>query len=137
MPQVGQEGPSGVVSQLRVKLGAGRGPTQPGNTTAWNVLEATVNSPRKETPVTSLPSRALDTYWHDIRDCTPISQDEEIALTRRARTGDTDALGRLVSANLRFVVSVAREFQATGQPLQEDGTVRVVQRRSQGCMTQS
>ena len=87
--------------------------------------------------MTSLPSRALDTYWHDIRDCTPISQDEEIALTRRARTGDTDALGRLVSANLRFVVSVAREFQATGQPLQEDGTVRVVQRRSQGCMTQS
>ena len=69
--------------------------------------------------MTSLPSRALDTYWHDIRDCTPISQDEEIALTRRARTGDTDALGRLVSANLRFVVSVAREFQATGQPLQE------------------
>jgi RNA polymerase primary sigma factor len=69
--------------------------------------------------VAALPSRVLDTYWHDIRDCTPITHEEERALVRKARAGDTDALGQLVSANLRFVVSVAREFQATGQPLSE------------------
>ncbi len=69
--------------------------------------------------MTAIPSRVLDTYWHDIRDCTPISHEEEIALVRRARGGDTEALRELVSANVRFVVSVAREFQASGQPLSE------------------
>lgn len=69
--------------------------------------------------MTAIPSRVLDTYWHDIRDCTPISPEEEVALVRRAREGDDEALRELVSANVRFVVSVAREFQASGQPLSE------------------
>jgi RNA polymerase primary sigma factor len=69
--------------------------------------------------VTTVPSRVLDTYWHDIRDCTPVSQEEEVALVRRAKAGDSEALGQLASANLRFVVSVARDFQGAGQPLSE------------------
>lgn len=80
--------------------------------------------------MTAIPSRVLDTYWHDIRDCTPITHEEEIALVQQARDGDDDALKQLVSANVRFVVSVAREFQASGQPLSElisDGNVGLME----------
>ena len=64
-------------------------------------------------------SSLLSAYWQDIRHCDPISRDEEVDLVRRAREGDQVAMGHLVSANLRFVVAVAKEFRGTGQPLNE------------------
>lgn len=46
-----------------------------------------------------------------------ISADEEIALARRIKQGDQSALEKLVKSNLRFVVSVARQYQNYGLPL--------------------
>jgi RNA polymerase primary sigma factor len=65
------------------------------------------------------PPRALTAYWHDVRDSTPVSREEEAELVRRARGGDDAALQALVVANLRFVVQVANEFRGTGAPLHE------------------
>ncbi|MBT3344278.1 MAG: RNA polymerase sigma factor RpoD/SigA [Gemmatimonadetes bacterium] len=75
-------------------------------------------------------SPVLNSYWRDIRHCDPVSREEEVILVRQAREGDDDALARLVSANLRFVVSVAKEFRGTGQPLSElisDGNVGLLE----------
>jgi len=75
-------------------------------------------------------SAALNSYWRDIRHCAPVSREEEANLVRQAREGDDDALARLISANLRFVVSVAKEFRVTGQPLNElisDGNVGLLE----------
>ncbi|MBI2107117.1 RNA polymerase sigma factor RpoD/SigA [Candidatus Woesearchaeota archaeon] len=52
----------------------------------------------------------VDTYFGDIAGYTPLSREEEIELTRKYREGDLDARNRLVEANLRFVVSVAKEY---------------------------
>lgn len=75
-------------------------------------------------------SATLDSYWNDIRNCEPLSRDEEINLVRQARAGDRDAMGELISSNVRFVVSVAREFRGTGCPMNElisDGNLGLVE----------
>lgn len=46
--------------------------------------------------------------------CTP---EEEIELSKRIQEGDTSAINRLVEANLRFVISVAKQYQGKGLPL--------------------
>lgn len=62
---------------------------------------------------------ALDRYLSEIREHTLLDRDEEAELARRARDGDDAALDRLVNANLRFVVSVARRYAHRGVPLDE------------------
>jgi len=46
-----------------------------------------------------------------------ISPEDEVNLARRIRAGDSEALGKLVQANLRFVVSVAKQYQNQGMSL--------------------
>lgn len=60
---------------------------------------------------------SLTTYLRDIRGYALLSRDEEIALAEHIRGGDTDALDRLVCANLRFVVSIAKKYQHQGVSL--------------------
>jgi RNA polymerase primary sigma factor len=62
-------------------------------------------------------SETLDLYLRDIASSEPLSAQKEIELAQRIRKGDQRARDRLVSANLRFVVSVAREYQNHGVPL--------------------
>ena len=62
-------------------------------------------------------SEALDLYLRDIASSEPLSAKREIELAQRIRKGDQRARDKLVSANLRFVVSVAREYQNHGVPL--------------------
>ena len=64
-------------------------------------------------------SDLLDSYWHDIRKCEPVSRQEEVTLVKRARAGDQQAMNQLISANLRFVVTIAKDYRDTGQPLSE------------------
>jgi RNA polymerase primary sigma factor len=64
-------------------------------------------------------SALLDSYWKDIRHCEPLSREQEVDLVRRARDGDGNAMRELIAANVRFVVSVAREFRGTGCPMNE------------------
>lgn len=61
--------------------------------------------------------RSLDLYLQEIGREDLISVDEEVELSRRIREGDDLALDKLVRANLRFVVSVAKQYQNQGIPL--------------------
>jgi RNA polymerase primary sigma factor len=56
----------------------------------------------------------IEAYWKDIEHFQPLSRAEETALVRRARGGDESATEALVTANLRFVVSVAKRYNNFG-----------------------
>ena len=64
--------------------------------------------------ITNREQGALDKYLADIAKEPMISPDEEVELAQRIRMGDQIALDRLVRANLRFVVSVAKQYQNQG-----------------------
>ena len=61
--------------------------------------------------ITNRDSLSLDKYLNDISKIQLITDIEEIELAKRIRTGDKSALERLINANLRFVVSVAKQYQ--------------------------
>jgi RNA polymerase primary sigma factor len=61
----------------------------------------------------------LASYLDDISDSTPLAAAEEAELAARIRAGDESARNELVEANLRFVVSVAKEYQNRGLSLVE------------------
>ena len=65
------------------------------------------------------PNRIIEMYFNEIGAFSPIDSDMEIKLATMIRDGDEDALKKLVTANLRFVVSVAKEYQGKGLPLQD------------------
>jgi len=67
--------------------------------------------------VTKKDSTSLDIYLHEIGKTSLISVDEEIALARRIKEGDREALVTLIQSNLRFVVSVAKQYQNQGLTL--------------------
>ncbi len=67
--------------------------------------------------VTNRESKSLDKYLQDIGKIGLITADEEVELTKRIREGDQKALETLVGANLRFVVSVAKQYQNHGLKL--------------------
>ena len=63
--------------------------------------------------------RSLDTYLKEIRTIPVLNLEEEMALARDARSGVNGALNKLIQANLRFVVVVARQYQNQGLPLSD------------------
>ena len=67
--------------------------------------------------ITNRESEALDKYLQEIGKEDMISVEEEVELAQRIRKGDTKALERLTKANLRFVVSVAKQYQNQGLSL--------------------
>jgi RNA polymerase primary sigma factor len=68
----------------------------------------------------SAPANAFDQYLLDIRKLPMIENaKEEIRLAKRARKGDQEAVDRLVTANLRFVISYVKRFQGHGLDLSE------------------
>jgi RNA polymerase primary sigma factor len=67
--------------------------------------------------ITSRDSASLEKYLADISKEEMISPDEEIILAKKIREGDEAALDRLTRANLRFVVSVAKQYQNQGLTL--------------------
>ncbi|MFY9311020.1 MAG: RNA polymerase sigma factor RpoD/SigA [Bacteroidia bacterium] len=69
--------------------------------------------------ITNRNAASLDKYLQDISKIPMISADEEIILTQKIRTGDQMALEKLASANLRFVVSVAKQYQNQGISLSD------------------
>lgn len=60
---------------------------------------------------------SIGSYFAEIASSSPLSADEEVALARRISEGYEEARNRLVEANLRFVVSVAMEYQNRGVAL--------------------
>ena len=62
---------------------------------------------------------SLSSYLRDISDSSPLTSDEEGNLARRIRAGDATARNVLVEANLRFVISMAKQYQGRGLSLAE------------------
>ena len=62
---------------------------------------------------------ALDAYLSDIARYPMVTPEEEVELSRRIKAGDRQALDTLVRANLRFVVSVAKQYQGNGMDLND------------------
>jgi len=67
--------------------------------------------------VTNRDTPSLDKYLQEIGKVDLISPEDEVTLARRIKSGDPDALKTLVKANLRFVVSVAKQYQNQGMSL--------------------
>jgi RNA polymerase primary sigma factor len=72
---------------------------------------------------------AFQSYLHDIRGLSLISHEEELRLARRAAAGDTRARRRLVEANLRLVIAIARRYVNSGVPL-----IDLIQEGNMGLM---
>jgi RNA polymerase primary sigma factor len=66
---------------------------------------------------TNRESQSLDKYLQEIGKVELLSPEEEIELARKIRKGDQKALEKLTKANLRFVVSVAKQYQNQGLSL--------------------
>jgi RNA polymerase primary sigma factor len=67
--------------------------------------------------ITNRESASLEKYLQEIGKENMISSDEEVELAQRIRKGDKKALEKLTKANLRFVVSVAKQYQNQGLDL--------------------
>ena len=61
----------------------------------------------------------VDQYFHEIEDSVGLSSEAEVAIAKQIKEGDEEALSDLVKANLRFVVSVAKQYQNLGLPLSD------------------
>ncbi len=69
--------------------------------------------------ITNRDTASLDKYLQDIGKEELLTIDEEVELAQRIRRGDNTALEKLTKANLRFVVSVAKQYQHQGLTLQD------------------
>ena len=64
-----------------------------------------------------LSEDSLNLYLKDVRKNEIITIDEEVELAKRIKNGDEVALNKLVTANLRFVIKIAKEYQSQGLPV--------------------
>lgn len=69
--------------------------------------------------ITDRRTDSLDKYLQEISKEEMVTPEEEVELAKRIHAGDADAADRLVKANLRFVVSVAKQYQNQGLGLQD------------------
>ncbi|MDC7993561.1 sigma-70 family RNA polymerase sigma factor [Altibacter sp. HG106] len=79
--------------------------------------------------VTNRETKSLNNYLQDVSKIEMISADEEVELARKIKEGDQVALNRLTKANLRFVISVAKQYQNQGLRLPDlinEGNVGLV-----------
>lgn len=67
--------------------------------------------------VTNRETPSLDKYLYEIGKVDLISAEEEVELARRIKKGDSQAMEKLIKANLRFVVSVSKQYQNQGLSL--------------------
>ena len=67
--------------------------------------------------ITNRETASLDMYLHDIGRVELITAEEEVILAQKIKAGDQRALDKLVRANLRFVVSVSKQYQNQGLSL--------------------
>jgi RNA polymerase primary sigma factor len=61
----------------------------------------------------------IELYWQDIKDAQPLTREREIELFQRVHAGEEEARQQLITANLRFVVSIARDYKDYGLSLVE------------------
>ena len=61
--------------------------------------------------ITNRESQSIERYLQEIGKVELLTAEQEVDLARRIKQGDEKALEKLVNANLRFVVSVAKQYQ--------------------------
>lgn len=71
------------------------------------------------TKITSRDSFSIDKYLSEISKLPMLSEEEEVKIAKRIKEGDAAALDKLVQSNLRFVVSVAKQYQNQGLSLND------------------
>jgi RNA polymerase primary sigma factor len=79
--------------------------------------------------LTDRSSATINRYFSELNHMKMVSPDQEIELAQLIRKGDKAALHQLVNANLRFVVSVAKQYQNFGIPLEdliEEGNIGLI-----------
>lgn len=81
-------------------------------------------------PDPPLDETGLDEYLLQLKKHAPMSREEEIRVARRARAGDPRAIRELVQANLRFVVTVAKQYRGRGLPFSD-----LIQQGNLGLLT--
>jgi RNA polymerase primary sigma factor len=69
--------------------------------------------------ITNRNAASLDKYLNEISKIPMITPEDEISLTRAIKSGDASAVNKLTTANLRFVVSVAKQYQFRGLALSD------------------
>ncbi len=69
--------------------------------------------------ITARDNDSVDRYLHDVAQQEMITPEEEVELARRIKNGDLVALEKMTKANLRFVVSVAKQYQNQGLALND------------------
>ncbi|MCL4138783.1 UNVERIFIED_CONTAM: hypothetical protein GTU68_063256 [Idotea baltica] len=69
--------------------------------------------------ITNRESQSLEKYLQEIGKVDLLTPEEEVDLAKRIKKGDQEALERLTKANLRFVVSVAKQYQNQGLSLSD------------------
>ena len=67
--------------------------------------------------ITDRQDASLGLYFKDVSKLSLLSPKEEIELTRKVKNGDEKAIKKLIESNLRFVISVAKQYQGKGLPL--------------------
>jgi len=79
--------------------------------------------------ITNRESAAVELYFNDVSKTGMLTMQEEVELAQKIRQGDQAALNKLICANLRFVVSVAKKYQYQGLPLSDlinDGNLGLI-----------
>jgi len=79
--------------------------------------------------ITNRESISISKYLTEVAECEMISADKEVELTQRIKAGDEKALEEMVKANLRFVISVAKQYQNQGLTLPDlinDGNIGLI-----------
>ena len=67
----------------------------------------------------SIEGGALERYLEELSHLNPLSQEEEQEVAHRVQQGDEEAKARLIQSNLRFVVTIAKEYLNHGMPLSD------------------
>jgi len=85
------------------------------------------------TKITSRDSFSIDKYLNEISKLPMLSEEEEVIVAQKIRNGEKGALEKLINANLRFVVSVAKQYQNQGLSLNDlinEGNVGLIKAAS-------
>lgn len=69
--------------------------------------------------ITNRDSKSLERYLQEVSKEAMVTAEEEVELAKRIKQGDEEALKRLVNANLRFVISTAKQYQHHGLKLED------------------